>query len=563
MFVATAALTQGQQAVAATSTTFVSGFEGGIPSIVGTHGSGATFRLESDSARAHSGNNFLEIVSTNHAAARRAGSELTRFMTGLEAFPVVPGDEVEASVFLRAENVVDDARMVMVFFAEPVNNNWSAAYLKTFTARPTLRGDTGWREVEVSQVAPANAAYVRIEFRLYDTGTLLIDDFALRIGELVPPPTTTTTTSPPTTTTTTSTTTTSTPPTTTTTVPPTTTTTTPLDPAQIELYVPGEFDETALTASRSDEISVIWNGFTDNRGQNLFTLFCDTSQFAADDPIIAPGVPGGSHLHEFIGLPGIDAFSTTQSMIDTPGTNCTVDEDRSAYWAPAAFQDGVQLQTQFNKFYYRVGKVDPATIVDMPIGLKIIAGNGGATEPQARSVAYAFTSSSEGQRTEPKTQQSGTSLDLFEVGPDDNGIRLNINFPQCWDGVHLWLAGTAHMAYPVNVGRQYRECPPTHPVPIININYNLGYPDATGGPGFVLASGEWYTMHADFVNGWDPETLRKLTDACPRAGRYCDVPRTHETCPAVENILNHNTPFVEEQHCFIIERDSDILNFFS
>lgn len=50
-----------------------------------------------------------------------------------------------------------------------------------------------------------------------------------------------------------------------------------------------------------------------------------------------------------------------------------------------------------------------------------------------------------------------------------NGLRAQINFPSCWDGVNLYLENDAHVAY--TSGIDYGVCPPTHPVPIPGLFY--------------------------------------------------------------------------------------------
>jgi hypothetical protein len=45
-----------------------------------------------------------------------------------------------------------------------------------------------------------------------------------------------------------------------------------------------------------------------------------------------------------------------------------------------------------------------------------------------------------------------------------NGMRAQVNFQSCWDGVNLYLENNAHVDY--LSGIDYGECPPSHPVPI-------------------------------------------------------------------------------------------------
>ena len=89
-------------------------------------------------------------------------------------------------------------------------------------------------------------------------------------------------------------------------------------------------------------------------------------------------------------------------------------------------------------------------------------------------------------------------------------------FPECWDGRRLDSADhKSHMAYATA-----RRCPSTHPVSVPAITQIYRYP-TRGGEGFSLASGGQFSAHADFVNAWKPEVLRKLVDDCLNALVHC------------------------------------------
>ena len=57
-----------------------------------------------------------------------------------------------------------------------------------------------------------------------------------------------------------------------------------------------------------------------------------------------------------------------------------------------------------------------------------------------------------------------------------DGMRAQVFFPSCWDGVNLDSADhKSHMAYPIG---EYNNgyCPDTHPVHIISLFYELFAP---------------------------------------------------------------------------------------
>jgi len=47
-----------------------------------------------------------------------------------------------------------------------------------------------------------------------------------------------------------------------------------------------------------------------------------------------------------------------------------------------------------------------------------------------------------------------------------NGLRAQINFQSCWDGVNNYLDDSAHVAYLSDIDDINGICPPTHPVHI-------------------------------------------------------------------------------------------------
>ena len=548
------------------------------------HGTNAKFIHVNSAGQAFEGNRALKIVSTNSHAERRQLSELTRWMTDIDRIEATPGEEVTVMVQMKTNNVKESAEIALSFFGEKGSGTWGEAWVRTAASAKRMSGNSDWELVKLSFQVPEGSAYVRPEFRLYDSGTVWIDNFSLtmsgddagieggnevvsvfetpgkegpefgaqvvvggdsfiwvsptckahliedgntvgkstwtelnekyeqlRTGSLSCMQVRTYDESAP---------------------PQPTPETEPVAPGVVvgpEEPVGGSNDVGAIPYTGHDQydwsvvpvddvVRTSLHGINKSKGQQLFTVDCLHSHYRGDDPIVFPGDFGASHNHEFFGDTLVDAETTTQQILDNPGNTCDVGADRSAYWVPAVYQDGKVIEADNNKFYYKIGKLKPEDINPMPVGLRMIAGNANATKPESRQVSYLFATTSEGKHTEPHTQQTTGKRELFTTRANENGVRVQIQFPQCWDGKNLWLPNTAHMSYPIG-----SSCPDTHPVGLLQLMFNLGYSDATGGPGFKLSSGEWYTAHADFVNGWHPETLERLTDVCIRAQRYCGL----------------------------------------
>lgn len=258
-----------------------------------------------------------------------------------------------------------------------------------------------------------------------------------------------------------------------------------------------------------------------------FHADCEFSHRLNDDPIVAFGMPGASHSHDFSGSRTLNAFSTPASIRQAP-TNCVRTDsaaagaDRSAYWVPTLYvNDQIVQETQLGA-YYTAGVRDTQAIRPFPADLKIIAGSakGGPQEVNAERVwAYMCPGGT-------LVNGSATSAPTCKT----KLMELVIRFPDCWNGVDLDSPDhKAHMAYSRRVaGAAARTCPSTHPRLMPMLQLILRYPTA-GGPGLRLASGPINTAHADFMNGWDQARLSALVRGCLVTDKYCgggDAPDT-------------------------------------
>jgi hypothetical protein len=113
---------------------------------------------------------------------------------------------------------------------------------------------------------------------------------------------------------------------------------------------------------------------------------------------------------------------------------------------------------------------------------------------------------------------SGTRLKAPPTSCSSSVISISFIFPNCWDGVRLSSPDQSHMAYPNN------GCPASHPVNIPRVQaffrYHVG-PSPIGD--ITLASGPYYTAHADFFSGWRTEAMAWLTTNCINIGPDCGI----------------------------------------
>jgi hypothetical protein len=127
----------------------------------------------------------------------------------------------------------------------------------------------------------------------------------------------------------------------------------------------------------------------------------------------------------------------------------------------------------------------------------MIAGNQNAKRPQSLSVVGWGCG---GFGATPKSA-------VVPNCPADRALHLRATFPGCWNGRDLDSADhKRHMAYAVS-----GHCPRTHPVAVPTLVLIFLYPE-TEQRRLLQASGR-FGAHADFMNGWNQETLEALVAA--------------------------------------------------
>jgi hypothetical protein len=227
-----------------------------------------------------------------------------------------------------------------------------------------------------------------------------------------------------------------------------------------------------------------------NKGAS-FSVRCDFSHRASDDPIVYPGKPGASHSHDFFGNESTDAFSTYRNMLKN-GTTCTRPLDKAGYWMPTVRWNGNTLDSNRAVFYYRAGGKDHKQVKPFPAGLKVVTAHG-------KEVSWRCGKRTTKERA-PRRCSSGK-------------LGVRIIFPDCSNGKLDGTNHMAHMAYSRPIDGKVR-CPATHPIslPVLTMNVTFRLP-TNRGP-VRLSSGRPSDMHADFFNAWNQKALKKLVSHC-------------------------------------------------
>ena len=244
----------------------------------------------------------------------------------------------------------------------------------------------------------------------------------------------------------------------------------------------------------------------------VFSTSCDFSHANRDDPILYPGEEGRAHRHHFLGNTTTDYATTTRSLKNGE-TNCDRPQDKSAYWAPAVYLDGVEVPFEATHVYYRNGNVtDKHLMVPFPRGLRMIAGTTAYPEPPpgVRTAEWACHGSA-----------NVVSDDIPRTCASQKLIGT-ITFPSCWDGERLTTTDQSHMTYPWQNTDQPRTCPSTHPVVLPELTEWFRWDlETTDMRRVTLASGDGDTLHGDFWNAWNQKALSRLVTQCLLGGLTC------------------------------------------
>lgn len=244
---------------------------------------------------------------------------------------------------------------------------------------------------------------------------------------------------------------------------------------------------------------------------------------APDDPIVHPGEPGGSHLHDFLCNRETTAFSTYEQMVAAP--SACPSGDTAGYWAPALYRNGVQVipsgYPTRQQIYYRDNNVSSVyTITPFPADFKMVIGKASAT-----SISDANAIGPSGIGAKIPTEQYWGCSDNSEPGKmsapincSTGIISLHVGFPNCWNGVKVAgdqvAAGT--LRWPSS-----SSCPAGFGVVLPRMLERFEYPVGTSSSGITLASGPTYTVHADFWNTWQQASLETLTTRCLNGNVDC------------------------------------------
>lgn len=256
------------------------------------------------------------------------------------------------------------------------------------------------------------------------------------------------------------------------------------------------------------------------------------------DPIVSPG-QASSHVHNFVGMNGVDANTTTVEALDDASTCTTapLTDDKSSYWAPQLYQYNKNgtfspFPLSFVNTYYLMRGGGQVTA--FPKGLQMVAGNAKATGPAATQqlqTAVSFVC---------LNYESGSSqTNSFPQTICPQGLRTQIVFPSCWNGDSLYEKDMSHVVYPTGNFADNGPCPSSHNIRLPTLFYEFiwstGSSNNKGNSSWVLANGDamGYSFHADFFANWNETTLQDAIDDCT-GSLFGDI----EKCPPLARTVD-------------------------
>jgi hypothetical protein len=288
-----------------------------------------------------------------------------------------------------------------------------------------------------------------------------------------------------------------------------------------------------------------------------FRFICAAGQLRRDDPIVYPGQPGKSHLHQFYGNLSTDAYSTYASLRASGKSSCGDSRsnnavNRSGYWMPALLDGlGDVIQPDQVAIYYKrwpatdphcnsqggyptAFNVEGQACVALPFGLRFIFGANMMNLAQSPTGAVQFMCTENLANYETMTQ----ALDRCRSITGPTHFIVRIEAPNCWDGKNLDSPDhRSHVAYSSYGGDAtgmggwgYLRCPTTHPYVIPTFTMNVQYTIAAGdntrlwhysSDEMVPGTAPGTTFHSDWFGAWDPVVQAMWTNNCINLDLSC------------------------------------------
>ncbi|KAK5193940.1 hypothetical protein LTR99_005830 [Exophiala xenobiotica] len=260
----------------------------------------------------------------------------------------------------------------------------------------------------------------------------------------------------------------------------------------------------------------------------FWRMNCGIAQVGRIDPILSPNAISG-HTHLLSGAINVNTTSNFDSLSAASCTTCSIQKDLSAYWTPLLYyqyKNGsfIDVPNQGTVVYYLGRGEDRENIIPFPYGFKMLSGDSTARSYDNSTMTYG--NKTYGSRP-VSDRVSFVCIDYNNPQQETpylnntncpNGLRAQIQFQSCWDGVNLYKSDQSHVAYMSQIDNGV--CPPTHPKPLPHLFFEIYYfpneIDSSDGGQFVFSNGDTtgYGFHGDFLNAWDNDVLTEAVAEC-------------------------------------------------
>lgn len=270
-----------------------------------------------------------------------------------------------------------------------------------------------------------------------------------------------------------------------------------------------------------------------------------------------PGCGNGCTTNSDIDLNTTSTFDSLQAAYCT---SCSIQKDKSAYWTPQLYyrhgNNGMfeEVPHDGTVVYYLDRGVGSINMTAFPPGYRVLSGDSAARSYDANTLTYGNNQ----YRGQPIANRvSFACLDSSGPMPEtpgfgrmkcSSGLRAQIQFPSCWDGVNLYKSDQSHVAYLSGIDNGI--CPPTHPKTLphlfFEVIYSVNSVDQSDGGYFVFSNGDTtgYGFHGDFLNGWDEGVLGTAINQCmgPNATNAGQIGLCPPLAASVDPFFSRNCP---------------------
>ncbi|KAH7009112.1 uncharacterized protein B0I36DRAFT_258195 [Microdochium trichocladiopsis] len=308
------------------------------------------------------------------------------------------------------------------------------------------------------------------------------------------------------------------------------------------------------------------------------------------DPVVSPGV-ASHHYHMIQGGYAFDLTIEGDDLLrNSKCTTAKIARDFSNYWVPQLFfaKDGSfqKVSMYYMNVYYFFDKTHD-DLVPFPPGLKMLVGDANKRDPPtgysiqldpnmphfnniqftcpaSNYNAPAYPPDSDGSRAgipDPQNHGAGVGFPVKKCNGYASPLRQDLHFPSCYNPAFSLDDYRKNMEWPKDVGNGYKDCPEGHiHVPRLFFEVYWNTPefdeqwieDGMTQP-FVFANGDvtGFSSHADFISGWDPDTLQAIINTCNTGTAGMD------TCPLILGGLS------TDQNCNLEPQILEPFDFFN